>query len=102
MTRLPFSPVMARLMDADSSRPGEPSVDWLCDHLGTYSRKLRRWRNVGLTCWEAEDVARTLGLHPSNLWGFAWDECVDLDVGEPDENYDDLLALIGAAGTGQE
>lgn len=35
-------------------------------------RKLARWRQQGLTVWQADQVAVVLGCHPCELWPSWW------------------------------
>ena len=44
------------------------SAPFLAVYLGTSERQIRRWRRSGMRMHKAEDVADTLGLHPSEIW----------------------------------
>ncbi len=45
--------------------------------LGTRRRHIGRLKVAGVTVWEADRFATALGLHPTAIWGDAFDEAMD-------------------------
>jgi hypothetical protein len=77
--RLPLAPLLERF----------PSMRAAAQGLGVHVRQLYRWRTYGVTADQADDLASSIGAHPSELWPEWWDleplrcECGELfSIGE--------------------
>lgn len=63
-TRRPFP--IEPLIDAERL-----STKAFAELLGIRRRQLCRWKNVGLTVRQADELAMRLGYHPAEIWA-AW------------------------------
>lgn len=47
---------------------------------GVPRRTLYRWREYGLTAWQADLCAIRIGFHPLAVWGGSWADVVDDEI----------------------
>jgi hypothetical protein len=78
--RLALEPLIEKLkrLHQEISAESCGTEGWrkLAEKLGVAYETLIRWVHHGrkpLSVWEADQVARSLGCHPSEIWGRNWD-----------------------------
>lgn len=75
-TKLPLDPLLRALglHGQESNGTGDPGpYAQAAEALGVNKRVLLRYRHTGLGPWAADRLAIAAGLHPSVVWGEAWD-----------------------------
>jgi hypothetical protein len=69
--RYPFAPLeeiaRQRIRNTDEYGVG-PGVPRLARLLGVHARQVHRWRELGVTRDQADQLADAVGHHPSNIW----------------------------------
>jgi len=66
--RFPLAPLERLARNGDA----EMTTITLASALGVDRRTIHKWRRTGLSEWQADRAAITLGVHPGTVWAEWW------------------------------